>query len=408
MIENDVGIGPATQPGEPTPQTCIRVARQAAELAVGAADEAMNAVIRCRSGNTTRLEDVMHAAHKEACEAEQYANWAEQWEADGVTPYVLARYAARAVDAAVRAQTTAGLEATAAALRTALQRRLTPEEHAERESARRREEARREAEERAATGMDCDNRRRASMNAYFAEDFVPQLGWSAGHVRVLEAAETGRLYRRDGQVRRAPQPGAWSGGRRVSRERTQALLAARFLAAVPRRPRRDGTVVLIPSPMGQVALELARLYPAGLYETDRAAYEARYARVARRGRSREDTKAAARRLPLLDSSALRLYRRPVTLVEQEERAKREAENQWEDEGGYCFGVEMPHPAAEARGESAPAKPQWDAAGPHPSSPGTSRPRQDPPLATPHRCRASSGQGIDSTVRVRTVVSRTRR
>ncbi|WP_086810253.1 hypothetical protein [Streptomyces reticuliscabiei] len=405
MIENDVGIGSGAQPGEPTPQICIRVARQAAELAVDAADEAMNAVCRSRSSDPTRLEEVMHAAHKEACEAEQYANWAEQWEADGVAAYVLARYAARAVDAAVRAQTTAGLEVTAAVLRAALQRRLTPEEHADRERARRREEARCEAEERAATGMDWDNRRRASMNAYFAEDFVPQLGWSAGHVRVLEAAETGRLYRRDGQVRRAPQPGAWSGGRRVSRERTQALHAARFLAAVP---RRDGTVVLIPSPMGQVALELARLYPAGLYETDRAAYEARYARVARRGRSREDTKAAARRLPLLVSSALRLYRRPVTLVEQEERAQREAETQWEDEGGYCFGVEMPCPVAEARVESVPVKPQWDAAGPHPSSPGTSRPRQDLPLATPHRCRASSGQGIDSTVRVRTVVSRTRR
>ncbi|WP_331726541.1 hypothetical protein [Streptomyces sp. NBC_00280] len=367
MIENDVGNGPAAQLGDPAPQTCIRAARQAAQLAVAAADEAMNAVCRSRSGDTTRLEEVMHAAHKEACEAEQYANWAEQWEADGVAAYVLARYAAHAVDAAVRAQATAGLEVTAAALRTALQRRLTPEEQAERESTRRREEARCEAEERAATGMDRDNRGRVSMNAYFAEDFVPQLGWTAGHVRVLEAAETGRLYRHDGQVRWAPQPGAWSGGRRVSRERTQALHAARFLAAVP---RRDGTVVLILSPMGQVALELVRLYPAGLYETDRAAYEARYARVARRGRSREDTKAAARRLPLLSSSALRLYRRPVTLVEQEERAQREAETQWEEEGGYCFGVEMPRPVAEARVESAPVKPLRDASGAHPSSPGT--------------------------------------
>lgn len=367
MIENDVGISPAAPPGEPTPQTCVRAARRAAELAVAAADEATDAVCRSRSGNTTRLEEVMHDAHKDACEAEQYANWAEQWEADGVAPYVLARYATHAVDAAVRAQTTAGLEVTAAALHTELQRRLTPAEHAERESARRREEARREAEERAATGMDRDNRRRASMNAYFAEDFVPNLGWTAGHVRVLDAAETGRLYRRDGQVRRAPQPGAWSGGRRVSRERTQALHAARFLAGVP---RRDGIVVLIPSPMGQVALELARLYPAGLHETDRAAYEARYARVARRGRSREDTKAAARRLPLLSSSALRLYRRPVTLVEQEERAQREAGTQWEDEGGSCFGVEVPRPVAEARVESAPAKPVQDSVGPHPSSPGT--------------------------------------
>ncbi|MGA5442214.1 hypothetical protein ACPCKW_22215 [Streptomyces griseoincarnatus] len=336
MIKNEAGTGPDGQQGEPTPSTYIRVARRAAELAVAAADEAMNAVCRSRSGNTARLEEVMHAAHKEACEAEQYGRWAERWEVDGVAEYVLARYAGHAVDAAIRAQAAAGVELTAAALRAELRRPLTVAERAERESARRREEAEQEAEERAVTGMDRDNRRRASMNRYFAEDYVPQLGWTAGHVRVLEAAETGRLYWRDGQVRLAVQPGVWVGGRRISRERTRALQAARFLAAVR---QGDGTLVLVLSPMGRVALELARLHPAGLYETDRAAYEARYARVAKRGRSKEDTKAAARRLPPLDSSALRLYRRPVTLVEQEERAQRDAEHQWENEGGYCSVVE---------------------------------------------------------------------
>lgn len=60
--------------------------------------------------------------------------------------------------------------------------------------------------------------------------------------------------------------------------------------------------------MGQVALELARLHPAGLHESDQAAYEARFARVRRRHKRRDDQKAAARVLPPLDSSARNLYR----------------------------------------------------------------------------------------------------
>lgn len=180
--------------GEPTPQTCLRVAREAAELAAAADDKALNAVCRSRSGNTARLEEVMHAAHREAAEAEAHAARAEQWAADPSMPDSALRYCARgAVDHAVRAQETAGVEVTAAALRAALEGRLTAREHAERESDRRRAEAEQEAAERAATGMDSDNRHRARMNAYLAENIVPALGWTAGHVRVLEAAETGRL-----------------------------------------------------------------------------------------------------------------------------------------------------------------------------------------------------------------------
>ncbi|MFD4210989.1 hypothetical protein ACFWRG_34050, partial [Micromonospora tulbaghiae] len=102
---------------------------------------------------------------------------------------------------------------------------------------------------------------------------------------------------------------------------------------------------LIPSPMGQVALELARLHPAGLQRTDREAYEARFAKVRRRHKRRDDQKAAARLLPPLDSSARKLYRRPVTLTEQHERAEREAADRWEDEGGYCPAVKVPNAAA---------------------------------------------------------------
>jgi hypothetical protein len=309
MIETEGSARPdagTTEPGEPTAQTCLRVARQAAELAVAAADEAMNAVCRSRSGSTARLEEVMHAAGTESVEAERYAALAEEWAVDPDMPERSLHYcASRAVDHAVRAQDAAGVEVTAAALRTELERKLTPQEHAERESERRREEAEREAADRAATGMDSDNRHLAAMNAYLAKDAVPALGWTAGHVRALEAAETGRLYWRDGQARHAAEHGVWSGGRRISRERTQDLHAARFLTAVR---AADGARVLVLTPAGQVALELARLYPQGLYESDRAAYEARYARVAKRHKRMDDKKAAARRLPALEDGAVRRYR----------------------------------------------------------------------------------------------------
>ncbi|MGW3200109.1 DUF6248 family natural product biosynthesis protein [Streptomyces sp. NPDC001118] len=345
-----------TEAGEPTAETFLRVAREAAELAVAAADKAMNAVCRSRSGNTARLEEVMHAAHREAVEAEGHAARAERWAADPDRPGGALRYCASgAVDHAVRAQDAAGVEVTATALRPALERRLTPQEHAERESERRREEAEREAAEREATGMDSDNRHLAAMNDYLAKDTVPALGWSAGHVRVLEAAETGRLYWRDGQARQAAERGVWSGGRKVSRERTKDLHAAGFLTAVR---AADGARVLTPTPTGEVALQLARLHPAGLYESDKAAYEARYARVAKQHKRMDDKKAAARRLPALEYGAVSRYRRPVTLVEQEARAARESVEQWEDEGGYCLGVETPRPAVEdapaAAAEAAPA------------------------------------------------------
>ncbi|WND36461.1 hypothetical protein RI578_20175 [Streptomyces sp. BB1-1-1] len=308
--------------GAPSPRTCIQVARQAAILAVTAADDAMSAVCSSRSGAAARLEAVMHAAHKEAVEAERHADRAEQYADDPTMPSSAPLYCARAaVEHAVRAQSAAGVDTTAAALRAELERKLTASEHAERETERRREEAEREAEERAATGMDADNRDRAARNRYLAEAHVAELGWTAGHVRVLEAAASGRLYWRDGRARQAVRRGMRNGGRRISRERTEDLFAARFLVAAR---QDDGTRVLTPSPMGQVALELARLHPAGLHDSDQAAYEARFARVRRRHKRRDDQKAAARVLPPLDSSARKLYRRPITLTEQRAQVEREA------------------------------------------------------------------------------------
>ncbi|MBT2394656.1 hypothetical protein [Streptomyces sp. ISL-100] len=329
--------------GNPSPQTCIQVARQAAILAVTAADDAMTAVCRSRSGAAAPLEAAMHAAQKDAVEAEGHADRAEQYADDPTMPSSAPLYCARAaVDHAVRAQSAAGVETTAADLRAELERKLTAAEYAEREGERRREEAEQEAEERAATGMDADNRDQAARNWYLAEGHVAGLGWTAGHVRVLEAAESGRLYWRDGRARQAARCGVWNGGRRISRERSEALFTARFLLAVR---QDDGTRVLTPSPMGQVALELTRLHPAGLHDSDQAAYEARFVRVRRRHKRRDDQKAAARVLPPLDSSARKLYRKPVTITEQRARAERDAVDRWEDEGGYCPGTDTPRPAA---------------------------------------------------------------
>ncbi|MET7319528.1 hypothetical protein [Streptomyces sp. NPDC005549] len=344
MAKNNCAVHPpAATAGDPSMQTCIQVARQAAILAATAADEAMTAVWRSRSGDSVYLEAVMHAAHQEAVEAESHADRAERYADDSAMPRSALLYCARqAVARAVRAQTAAGVETTAADLRAQLERKLTAAEYAEQESARRQREAEHEAEERAATSMDRENRDHAAKNRSLAEGHVAELGWTVGHLRVMEAAESGRLYWRDGGAWQATRPGDWGGGRRISRERTQALFAARFLVAVR---QDDGTRVLTPSPMGQVALELARLHPAGLHASDQAAYEARFAQVRRRHRRRDDQKAAARVLPPLESSARNLYRKPFTLTEQHERAEREAVDRWEDEGGNCPAVEGPRPAA---------------------------------------------------------------
>ncbi|WP_053683277.1 hypothetical protein [Streptomyces sp. XY593] len=310
----------AAQVGDPSPQTCLQVAGEAALLAVIAADEAMAAVRRSNSG-AARLEAAMHAAHQEAVEAARHADRAEQYAVDPEMPASSLAYCARqAVHHAVLAQAAAGVEITAAGLRAELDRVLTPEEQAERERARRQEEDRREAEQQAATGMDRENREKATTNLYLAKHHVAELGWSTGHLRVMEAAATGRLYRRGGRARLAARKGEWNGGRRISQERTQALLTAKFLTAAQ---HGDDTHLLTPSPMGHVALELARLHQDGLHASDHAAYEARFARVRRRHKRRDDQKAAARRLPPLEPSAQKLYQKPITIAEQQARASQQ-------------------------------------------------------------------------------------
>ncbi|MGV9271683.1 hypothetical protein ACWDRR_44420 [Kitasatospora sp. NPDC003701] len=355
----------AAQFGDPSPQTCLQVTGEAALLAVIAADDAMAAVCRSRSGSA-RLEVAMHAAHREAVEAARHADHAEKYADDPEMPTSALAYCARqAVHHAVLAQAAAGVETTAAGLRAELDRVLTPAELAERENIRRQEEAQREAEQQAATGMDRQNREQAASNLYLAEHHVAQLGWTTSHMRVMETAATGRLYWRGGRARLAARHGEWTGGRRISQERTQALLTAKFLTA---DQQSDGTRVLTPSPMGHVALELARLHQDGLHGTDQAAYEARFARVRRRHKRRDDQKAAARRLPPLEPSAQKLYRKPVTIAEQQA-----------------------HPDQQTPLEPAPASPPETGTGslpaaalPQPAPTPTTTPRA--PAPTPHRPR----------------------
>ncbi|GHA47752.1 hypothetical protein GCM10010329_82710 [Streptomyces spiroverticillatus] len=333
------------------PPVYVRVAQEAAELAVEAADSAMFAACRAAGRTAAMLESRMHTAHQHACDAQKWARWAASWQQDGVTVFTLANYAARAVTAAVHAQHAAHVEITAEVLHTQLERPLTAAERAEKDREARREEAEEEARERAATGMDAENRHTDLMNRFYAEHHVPRLGWTAGHVRVLEAAGSGRLYWKDHTARQARTHGMWEGGRRISRERVKALFASRFLCWAA--PPAGGARVLALTPSGRTALALARLFPQGLFPDDQTAYLARYARAARRWMTSDDKKDAARRLPPLGRSALRAYRPPVTLAEQQARAEQQAADQWEDEGGYCPGVLTPRPAPAPHARTTP-------------------------------------------------------
>lgn len=333
---------PVPQPAAAThPQNAeafAHVAHQAAQLAVQAADEAMHAAARASVDRAARLEERMHAAHAEATEAERHAHSAAQSAQDGQTETVrgLAR---RAVCRAVSAQQKAGVECSAHGLLPRLERAFSAAERRDAERAEREQAAQIEAEMRAATGMDEENRIRMYVAQATAGDAVPELGWSAGMLRAMTVAEEGRLYRRDGFTWRARTPGVWEGGRKVAKERVRMLADAGFLAV---GRGTDPQVTL--TPMGAVALYLARLHPQGIHADDRAARLARWEAARRPGRNKEDTEDAARRLPRLDRHTLRLFVRPVTLAEQAKRETEAAVRAWEDDGGPVPGVPTPRPA----------------------------------------------------------------
>ncbi|WP_158718300.1 DUF6884 domain-containing protein [Streptomyces albus] len=322
-VQAEQRAAPTAHEEEPGMPTCLRVAERAAALAVQAADAAMHAVAHSRGRDTSRLDAVMFAAHEAANDAERYARMAAEDAAAGQARTVRA-FAARAVTCAVDAQRTAGVEESAAELSALLERQRTAAEQEEAERERRERDARIEAELRAETGMDAENRVRLELATLTAAEKVPALGWSVGMVRAMEVAEAGRLVQRDGF--------AWDGRRKVARHRVLALANAGFLRIGRGADRR-----ITPTPMGSLALYLARLAPEHVHPDDKSAYEARMAAVGRRrGMSKEDRKRAAHRLPPLDPHLVRRFVRPVTLAEQEALAAREAEaaeHVWEDEGG---------------------------------------------------------------------------
>lgn len=328
-------------PGQPDVHTIAQVAQQAAALAVQAADTAMHAVIRSTAANSSRLDSIMFAAHEAATEAERFARMAVTDAQTGEQGTCHA-FAVRAIAYAAQAQQMVGVDRSAAALTKQIERARTEEDRREAERAERESAAVYEAEMRAKTGMDADNRLRLEIARLNAEEVVPTMGWSTGMVRAMEIAQAGRLYRRDGFMRDGGVPGRWTGGRRVSRERVRMLAAAGFLVIGRGEDRK-----ITPTPMGEAALYLAHLHPQGVHPDDKSAHAARLAACRSRWRRRDETKAAARKLPPLDRFTLRRVKRPVTLAEQEARAAGQASQTWEDDGGAIPAAECCPPGAAA-------------------------------------------------------------
>ncbi|MFJ2218210.1 hypothetical protein ACIQVO_38430 [Streptomyces sp. NPDC101062] len=277
--------------------------------------------------NSRRLDSIMFAAHGAAAEAERFARLAAEEELAG-NRATSRSLTARAIENAAKTQQTAGVPCTAQELAVLIERRRTQEELREAAQAEKEWAAAYEAELQAQTGMDAENRLLLERAKDKARDEVPELGWSRGMVRAMEIAQAGRLYRRDGFAWDSGSPGRFTGGRRVARDRVLMLARAGFLA-VGRKADRAITI----TPMGDIALYLVRLHPEGVHADDRAAHTARLAANQKRGRRRDDIKAAAKSLRPLDRYILKSFKLPVTLAEQTARAAIESEQTWESEGG---------------------------------------------------------------------------
>ncbi|MFJ9381924.1 hypothetical protein [Streptomyces sp. NPDC101455] len=97
----------------------------------------MNTVLRSRAWDTAALEEIMHAAHAAATEAERFATYTAEESAAG-SGRSLRALGARAIDHAKQAQIAAGVDCTAAGLARLIERvrtvaELREAQHAERE-----------------------------------------------------------------------------------------------------------------------------------------------------------------------------------------------------------------------------------------------------------------------------------
>ncbi|MCQ1577083.1 toprim domain-containing protein [Streptomyces parvus] len=293
------------------------VADQAFQYADEAANGAQRAAARASTRNEERLEAVMHAAHAHWLVAERHHSGAREAHANGQKSR-LEYYAFEVISAAVKTQRAAGVATTADALREVLEGLKPATERARQAELRERLQAELDRELTAVTRMDAANRDRLLGAQWRAERAVPELGWwpalaadmAHAHQDRLWLDETGtpRLVKRNDDGGLVP-------GRKVDAARVAMLRAAGFLVT---GTEGETSVPLRPSDMGREALYLATLYPEGLYEDARAAYEARYEQSRRSWMNSEERKSAARRLPPLDRHAMRAVREKPVLLKDDQ------------------------------------------------------------------------------------------
>ncbi|MFH0246016.1 toprim domain-containing protein [Streptomyces sp. HK10] len=296
------------------------VADRAFQYADEAANGAERALSRSSTRNEERLEAVMHAAHAHWLDAEHHHSGARRAHADGEESR-LAYYASEAISAAVKTQRAAGVATTADTLREVLEELKLATEPARQAEAREQLQAmldmlraERDRELSAVTRMDAANRDLLEGARWRAEGAVPELGWWPAVAADMAHAHQGRLWLDETgapHLVKRTADGHVVAGRKVNAERVAMLRAAGFLVT---GSDAETLTLLHPSDMGREALYLATLYPEGLHEDERAAYEARYKASRRSWMNNEERKSAARRLPPLDPHAMRAVReKPVLL-----------------------------------------------------------------------------------------------
>ncbi|MFE1784820.1 hypothetical protein ACFW9F_20110, partial [Streptomyces sp. NPDC059506] len=296
------------------------VADRAFQYADEAASGAERALSRSSTRNEERLEAVMYAAHAHWRDAENHHGRARQAHADGEESR-LAYHASEAISAAVKTQRAAGVDTTADTLREVLKGLKLAKEPARQAKAREQLQAmldtlqaERDRELTAVTRMDAANRDLLESARWRAEGAVPELGWWPAVAADMAHAQQGRLWLDETgapHLVKQTADGHVVAVRKVNAERVAMLRAAGFLVT---GSDVEASTLLHPSDMGREALYLATLYPKGLHDDERAAYEARYEASRRSWMNNEERKSAARRLPPLDPHVMRAVReKPVLL-----------------------------------------------------------------------------------------------
>ncbi|MFH8257772.1 toprim domain-containing protein [Streptomyces roseolus] len=332
------------------------VADRAFQYADEAATGAERALSRSSARNEERLEAVMRAAHAQWLDAEHHHGGAKQAHADGEESR-LAYHASKAISAAVKTQRAAGVATTADALREELEGLKLAKEPAQETEARAQVQAmldklhaELERELTAVTRMDAANRDLLDSARWRAESAVPELGWWPAVAADMTHAHQGRLWLDETgapHLVKHTADGHVVAGRKVNAERVAMLRAAGFLVT-----GSDGetSTLLHPSDMGREALYLATLYPEGLHEDERAAYEARYEASRKSWMNNEERKSAARRLPPLDPHTMRAIREKPELLDDGQIPQIDAEAAARHAGIAELAQRLWNWAAMSRGE----------------------------------------------------------